>query len=245
MNEAQMLMMRMDASGTVTYVGNDVVAVSGLAEKDWLGGHHDARLHPDTPDAVRTAMWRILQGGRPWTGLLRYRGTNPDGYWVRACMTPVRQDGAVCGFVGVGHGPTEAEVAEAGARFAKIAAGAPVVEASTWQRVSGYLLDRPLAAKISVALGGILLLLVTGMSLSGIVLFWEPLPGGDAAPLPVRDAAPGSPSRMRGLAVGLLLSGSVLLVVFGARVTDYAALAAARLHAPVQVEAVVLEESRR
>jgi PAS domain S-box-containing protein len=167
-NHEQMPMSRMDVSGAFTYVSNDFLQISGYSEKELLGQNFDYLRHPDMPAVVTKIMWQDLQAGRPWSGLLKCITRDRSDYWMKACITPVRQDGVVQGFVGVGHQPAAAEISRANADFKAITAGAPLTASNWLSRLQNNLLDLPLAAKISIALGAILLLLITGMSVSGI-----------------------------------------------------------------------------
>jgi aerotaxis receptor len=45
--------------------------------------------HPDMPEEAFADLWRTLQAGRPWTGLVKNRRKNGDHYWVVANATPL------------------------------------------------------------------------------------------------------------------------------------------------------------
>ena len=112
-----------DLKGRVTYVNPDFVAISGFSEEELLGRSHNIVRHPDMPPAAFADLWRTLQSGRSWMGLVKNRCKNGDHYWVSAFATPVEMDGKVVEYQSV-RGPASAQqVARAEALYAELRAG--------------------------------------------------------------------------------------------------------------------------
>lgn len=51
-------------------------------------------------------LWKTLQAGKPWTGLVKNRRKNGDYYWVIANATPIKENGVVTGYLSVRTKPS-------------------------------------------------------------------------------------------------------------------------------------------
>lgn len=99
-----------DTKGRIVYGNQAFVAVSGFAEAELLGRAHNVIRHPDMPAEAFRDLWETVNGGQPWSGLVKNRRKNGDHYWVRANVTPVRKDGQIIGFMSVRTVPSRAEI---------------------------------------------------------------------------------------------------------------------------------------
>ena len=102
-----------DLKGRITYCNSSFVEVSGFAREELMGQPHSIIRHPDMPSEVFRDMWETIEGGRPWTVLVKNRRKSGDHYWVRANVTPVHNGGRIVGFLSVRTKPTDQEVTEA------------------------------------------------------------------------------------------------------------------------------------
>ena len=66
----QSIVSKTDTKGRITYVNPSFVEVSGFSEAELLGKAHNLVRHPTMPPEAFADMWRTLQGGEPWTGLV-------------------------------------------------------------------------------------------------------------------------------------------------------------------------------
>ena len=62
---------RTDLKGRITFVNRDFVESSGFDEGELVGQPHNIVRHPDMPEEAFADLWRTLQRGRPWTGLVQ------------------------------------------------------------------------------------------------------------------------------------------------------------------------------
>lgn len=102
-----------DLKGRIASVNTEFVQVSGFSEAELIGKAHNIVRHPDMPEEAFADFWRTLEGGRPWTGLVKNRRKNGDFYWVVANAIPLREGGAVVGYMSVRTKPTRAQVEDA------------------------------------------------------------------------------------------------------------------------------------
>ena len=113
-----------DLKGRITYCNHNFISVSGYSREELMGQPHNLVRHPDMPEEAFRDMWATIEGGLPWTGLVKNRRKNGDHYWVRANATPMRKGDEIVGFLSVRTKPSSDEVAAADALYATMRAEA-------------------------------------------------------------------------------------------------------------------------
>ncbi|QHE85661.1 methyl-accepting chemotaxis protein [Hydrogenophaga sp. BPS33] len=104
------LMSTTDAQSYITYANAAFVDVSGFSLEEIQRQPHNLVRHPDMPKEAFADMWATLQGGEPWTALVKNRRKNGDHYWVRANATPVIRNGQTVGHMSVRTKATREEI---------------------------------------------------------------------------------------------------------------------------------------
>ncbi|CAN5907845.1 PAS domain-containing methyl-accepting chemotaxis protein [soil metagenome] len=117
------LMSTTDTQSHITYANDAFVAVSGFSRDEIDGQPHNMVRHPDMPKEAFADMWKTLQGGEPWTALVKNRRKNGDHYWVRANAVPTIRGGRTTGYISVRTKPTRDEVAGAEAFYRDVREG--------------------------------------------------------------------------------------------------------------------------
>ena len=182
MQEGQSIVSKTDTKGRITYVNPSFIEVSGFSEEELLGKAHNIVRHPDMPPEAFADMWRTLQAGHPWTGMVKNRRKNGDFYWVVANVVPVKERGAIAGYMSVRTAPTRAQVEAADALYRSFRAGAQgrlairggrAVRTGLLGRLDA-LRDLPLGRRLALTMGGqAVLLALLGMAADGAV--WRAL----------------------------------------------------------------------
>lgn len=95
------LISRTDLKGRLTFVNRAFIEVSGFTREELMGAPHNLVRHPDMPPEVFADLWRVIQAGRGWMGVVKNRRKNGDFYWVAATLTPTVIDGRVVGYTSV------------------------------------------------------------------------------------------------------------------------------------------------
>jgi aerotaxis receptor len=113
LRDDDLIVSRTDLKGRITYVNPVFLRTSGFEMEELLGKAHNVVRHPDMPPEAYSDMWTDLQSGRPWSGMVKNRCKNGDFYWVRANVTPIRENGSVSGYMSVRTKPTREEIAGA------------------------------------------------------------------------------------------------------------------------------------
>jgi len=117
LGEETLIVSRTDLKGQITYINKDFLDISGFAEAELLGQPHNIVRHPDMPEAAFADMWRSLQAGEPWVGLVKNRCKNGDHYWVEAHATPLFEQGQAVGYLSVRRKPAREQVEAAEAAY--------------------------------------------------------------------------------------------------------------------------------
>ncbi|WP_341887373.1 methyl-accepting chemotaxis protein [Variovorax sp. YR752] len=123
LSKEEALVSRTDLKGRITYVNPAFVAASGFTAAELLGKAHNIVRHPDVPPEAFADLWRTLDQGLPWTGLIKNRRKNGDFYWVLANVTPIRHQGRVEGYMSVRSRPAREDVVAADALYRRMREG--------------------------------------------------------------------------------------------------------------------------
>ena len=118
------LVSKTDTKGFITFANKNFIEISGFTEQELLGANHNIIRHPDMPSAAFAVMWKNLQRGLPWCGLVKNRCKNGDYYWVDAKVVPIKKGGQIIGYMSVRSLPSREDVTAAEAAY-KVAAIAP------------------------------------------------------------------------------------------------------------------------
>ncbi len=99
--EDEELISATDPKGRITHVNRSFVEVSGFAEAELIGKAHNVVRHPDMPPEVFAGLWRKLEAGQSWMGIVKNRCKDGDHYWVDAFVSPVVEAGRIVGYESV------------------------------------------------------------------------------------------------------------------------------------------------
>src|SRR5690554_698956 len=123
LNDEQLLITRTNLKGQITYANADFVETSGYSYAELLGANHNVIRHPDMPVEAFADLWKTLQQGRTWQGIVKNRRKNGDHYWVRATVTPIFEEGECHGYTSVRVQVAAAEAEAAERAYALMRAG--------------------------------------------------------------------------------------------------------------------------
>jgi aerotaxis receptor len=141
-----------DLKSRITHCNEDFVRYSGYDETELIGAPHNILRHPDMPQAAFAELWRRLQAGQSWMGIVKNRTKTGDHYWVSAYVTPLLENGKIVGYESVRSKPSREEIARAEKLYQRLNAGKPIV--TLWQRLAPW---RTPAILGSVVIAGALL----------------------------------------------------------------------------------------
>lgn len=77
-----MIVSQTDARGTITYVNDTFIEISGYRDDELIGTSHNILRHPDMPKAIFYRMWQHIKNGRNITAVIKNLAKSGDHYWV-------------------------------------------------------------------------------------------------------------------------------------------------------------------
>jgi aerotaxis receptor len=113
LQDGEYIVSKTDVKGRITYVNSPFIEISGFTTEELIGKAHNIVRHPDMPPAAYADLWRTLQSGKPWQGMVKNRCKNGDHYWVQANANPIWEKGRIVGFMSLRTKPSRAQVEEA------------------------------------------------------------------------------------------------------------------------------------
>ncbi|WP_028103447.1 methyl-accepting chemotaxis protein [Pseudoduganella violaceinigra] len=124
LDEDQAIVSKTDLEGNIVYVNPYFEHISGFSAAELIGQPQSIVRHPDMPPAAFADLWHTIRAGIPWTGLVKNRCKNGDFYWVKANITPIKENGRTTGYMSVRTKAERSQVAAAAEAYRQVAAGA-------------------------------------------------------------------------------------------------------------------------
>jgi aerotaxis receptor len=121
--EGQFIYSRTDLQGVITEANQAFADISGYQREEMLGQNHNLVRHPDMPPEAFADLWRDLQAGRPWRGVVKNRRKDGGYYWVVANASPIRENGRIVGYQSIRTAPSAAEIGAATAAYQRLRRG--------------------------------------------------------------------------------------------------------------------------
>lgn len=154
-----------DPASHITYANQHFCDVAGYSATEMEGEPHNLVRHPDMPKAAFADMWRRLQQGKSWMGLVKNRAKSGQFYWVNAYVTPILNDQQqIIEYQSVRTRPQDHDIAWAEQLYARIRDGKAL----------------PWLTRLTLEPGQLCLLL-SGTALLGMGPVWSPASRGGAS----------------------------------------------------------------
>lgn len=185
LKEDDFLVSRTDTKGCITYANPAFIDISGFEHAELIGAPHNLIRHPDMPPAAFENLWKTVQGGDTWRGLVKNRCKNGDHYWVDASVTPIVENEQVVGYASVRVQATRAAIEQAERAYAEMRGGhnkhlyldkGHIRHKGIFKRLARVRLNT-IRAKLAgmILLAGLLLLVSGGLGLYGLNVSGERL----------------------------------------------------------------------
>ncbi len=128
MTASQRIVSTTDLKGRITYANNDFIQISGYSKEELINHGHNIVRHPTMPKLAFNDLWKTIQAGKPWMGIVNNRCKNGDNYWVDAYITPVLEGHKVIGYQSVRVKPDQHLVERAEQMYDKVTTGFSFVD---------------------------------------------------------------------------------------------------------------------
>lgn len=109
-----------DAKGTILYANVDFCEIAGYSIEELIGKPHNMVRHSDMPKVAFADLWKTIQEGKIWKGIVKNRTKSGAYYWVNATVYPSRSPDGELRYISVRIKPTQKEVASAIALYATL-----------------------------------------------------------------------------------------------------------------------------
>jgi aerotaxis receptor len=91
-----------DLKGNITFINRRFCEISGYETQDLLDSNFSIIKHPDVPKIVFKKMWKTLQNGQVWNGMIKNLRKDGRYYWVDMEIIPIRdKEEVVTGYISV------------------------------------------------------------------------------------------------------------------------------------------------
>lgn len=102
-----------DPNGIILDVNDTFEQMSGFSREELIGQPQNIVRHPDMPAAVFANLWKTIQKGESFMGIIKNRCKNGDHYWVNAFIMPIMLQGKIVGYESVRTAATPQQIAHA------------------------------------------------------------------------------------------------------------------------------------
>jgi aerotaxis receptor len=132
------LVSKTDLKGITTYANDAFVELSGFTREELIGKNHNLVRHPDMPPQAFEDLWRTVNAGLPWRGIVKNRSKDGDHYWVDAFVVPVRENDQTVGFMSVRTEPSRETVRQVEALYQQLNQSKKALDTQPplWKRIS-------------------------------------------------------------------------------------------------------------
>ncbi len=156
-DDSEIFVSRTDLKGIITAANDSFVRVSGYSLDELVGKNHNLVRHPDMPPWAFADLWKTVQAGYPWRGIVKNRAKSGDHYWVSATVSPIVSGDRVTGYLSLRKKPTRQEIADAETLYRSASAAGP----KAGSRITSWFSRLSLQWKIQLLLQPVLFLLLS------------------------------------------------------------------------------------
>jgi aerotaxis receptor len=113
LDSESMIVTETDAKGIITFASEDFCKIAGYTKEELVGQPHNMIRHSFMPSAAFADLWKTIQAGNIWTGIVVNKTKSGGFYWVKANVYPSRNSDGSTKFISVRVMPSKEEVEEA------------------------------------------------------------------------------------------------------------------------------------
>ena len=108
-----MIVSETDEKGVIEYANNDFCDIAGFSKNELIGKAHSMVRHEDMPKAAFEDLWKTIQNGRIWNGIVKNKTKNGNFYWVNATAYPSKTKDGKLRYISIRVCPTNQEIEQA------------------------------------------------------------------------------------------------------------------------------------
>lgn len=108
-----MIVSETDVKGNIIFANSDFCDIAGYTIEELIGKPHNIIRHKDMPKAAFEDLWKTIQDGKIWNGIVKNRTKNGGYYWVNATAYPSKNEKGELRYISVRIKPTDKEIEDA------------------------------------------------------------------------------------------------------------------------------------
>lgn len=93
--EGRAIVSETDLEGVITFANRRFCEISGYTTSELVGQPHNIIRHPDMPKAAFAQVWRTIQSGTIWHGLVKNLRKDGKFYWVDTEVSPIYDNNGI------------------------------------------------------------------------------------------------------------------------------------------------------
>lgn len=116
--EGNVIISETDLKGIITYANRRFCEISGYSAEELVGRPHNIIRHPDMPKAAFESMWKSIEAGEIWRGIVKNLRKDGRYYWVATEIAPIKdEDGVITGYMAARKAAGREDIKEAAALY--------------------------------------------------------------------------------------------------------------------------------
>ena len=109
-----------DAKGIIVYANTDFCKIAGYTMAELIGKPHNMLRHNNMPKAAFEDLWKTIQSGKIWKGIVKNRTKAGGFYWVNATAYPSKTPNGELRYISVRIKATQKEIENAISLYATL-----------------------------------------------------------------------------------------------------------------------------
>ncbi|MFH0708714.1 MAG: PAS domain-containing protein [Pseudomonadota bacterium] len=93
--EGRAIVSETDLEGLITFANRRFCEISGYTSSELVGQPHNIIRHPDMPKAAFAQVWKTIQSGTIWHGLVKNLRKDGKFYWVDTEVSPIYDNNGI------------------------------------------------------------------------------------------------------------------------------------------------------
>lgn len=119
--EGRVIVSETDVHGVITFANRRFCEISGYSVDELVGKPHNIIRHPDMPRAAFAQMWKTVQSGALWHGLVKNLRKDGLYYWVDTEVAPTfDENGSLKGYIAARKPAARKNIDETAALYKKM-----------------------------------------------------------------------------------------------------------------------------
>ncbi|MCR1814637.1 PAS domain-containing protein [Aliarcobacter butzleri] len=105
-----MIVSETDEKGNILYANADFCKIAGFSREELIGKPHNLVRHSDMPKDAFGDLWKTINNGNVWKGIVKNKTKQGEFYWVNATVYPSKTVDGRKRYISVRVKPTQEEI---------------------------------------------------------------------------------------------------------------------------------------